>query len=223
MIVRIIFICMTITVPVTLAHGFDVDMVSREVQKTYDSMQSMQAQFEQKSTVQGMEHRGEYGKGTVIIQKPGQLRWDYEQPHYKVLVSDGLDISFYVREDKQMFVSPASDYLKEDITYRFFTGQVNILVDFKVAEADATLQQEQHYCLKLIPQRESGQVKHLYIWVDRKSYQLQRIQLVDHINTRTDFRFSEIVMNKVYPDSVFVFSPPKGTEIILPEGASVIQ
>lgn len=223
MIRRISFVFLLITLPVTMAHGFDVAQVSRAVQQTYDSMQSMQAQFEQTSAVQGMEHRGEYAKGTVIIQKPAQIRWDYVQPQYKVLVSDGVDISFYVRDDNQMFISPASDYLQEDITYRFFTGGANILIDFKVEEAEGSLQQEGQYCLKLTPQRESGQVNHLYLWVDQESYQLQHIQLVDHLNTRIDFRFSEIVMNKVYPDSIFVFSPPKGTELILPEGVTIRQ
>lgn len=220
---RLILILLLTTFPVTMAHAFDVEQVGRAVQHTYDSMQSMQAQFEQTSAVQGMEHRGAYAKGTVIIQKPAQIRWDYVQPQYKVLVSDGVDISFYVRDDNQMFISPASDYLKEDITYRFFTGRADILVDFTVAEAEAALQQEGQYCLKLTPKVESGQVSYLYLWVDQQSYQLHHIQLVDQLNTRTDFRFSDIVMNKVYPDSIFVFSPPKGTEIILPQGATVIQ
>ncbi len=223
MIRRLILLLLLTTCPVTMAYGFDVEQVSRAVQQTYDSMQSMQAQFEQTSAVQGMEHRGEYAKGTVIIQKPGQLRWDYVQPQYKVLVSDGVDISFYVRADNQMFISPAGDYLQEDITYRFFTGGANILIDFKVEEAEGSLQQERQYCLKLTPKVESGQVNHLYLWVDQESYQLQHIQLVDQLNTLIDFRFSDIVMNKVYPDSIFVFSPPKGTELILPEGVTIIQ
>ena len=127
----ILFMLIMLCLPM-VSHGFDITRVSEQVQQTYDGMTSMQARFAQTSSVQGMGHRQEYGKGTVIIQKPGQLRWDYVEPGYKVLVSDGVDISFYVRADRQMFISPASDYLKEDLTYRFFTGQAKILADFNI-------------------------------------------------------------------------------------------
>lgn len=206
-----------------LSLGFDLDQVRDRVQQTYETMQSMQAQFEQTSMVQGMRHRQQYGKGTLIIQKPAQLRWDYVEPDYKVLVSDGVDISFYVRADNQVFISPASDYLQEDLTYRFFTGKADIRSDFIAVEGEEALRQDGTYCLKLTPKKTSGQVAFLYIWVDVTSFQLVRLQLVDHLNTITDFRFSNIILDKTYPESVFIFSPPKGTEMILPDGGTVIQ
>ncbi len=206
-----------------MATGFEIESVSTEIQKTYDAMTSMQARFEQTSSVQGMRHRQEYGKGTLIIQKPAQLRWDYVEPDYKVLVSDGIDIFFYVRNDNQMFVSPASDYLQEDLTYRFFTGQAKIMDDFTVEKADESKHMDGTYCLKLTPKKTSGQVAHLFLWVDIDLFQLQRLQLVDYLNTVTDFKFYDIVMNKKYDESIFVFSPPKGTEIILPNGSTVTQ
>ena len=206
-----------------LSSDFDLNHVSEQVQKTYNAMTSMQADFEQTSTVQGMSHRREYGRGTLIIQKPGQLRWDYVEPAYKVLVSDGVDISFYIRDDQQMFVSPASSYLQEDLTYRFFTGQAKIMEDFLVEKGDKTFHEDGTYCLKLTPKKTSGQVVYLYLWVDIEKFQLNHLQLVDQLNTQTDFRFKNMVMNKKYNGSIFEFSPPEGTEIILPDGRSVIQ
>ncbi len=207
----------------SLACGFDLQQVSRKVQQTYESMTSMQASFEQTSSLQGMRHRQEYGKGTLIIQKPAQLRWDYVEPEYKVLVSDGIDISFYVRADNQIFISPAKDYLQEDLTYRFFTGKADLRTDFTTIKGEAEMEEKGTYCLKLTPQKTSGQVAYLYIWVDADTLHLVRLQLVDKLNTITEFRFTDIIMDKKYPESVFEFMAPKGTEIILPGGETVIQ
>lgn len=214
----LVFFCLP-----SLSYGFDLAQVSSRIQQIYEDMSSMQASFEQTSSLQGMRHRQEYGKGTLIIQKPDKLRWDYVEPEYKVLVSDGIDISFYVRADKQIFISPAKDYLQEDLTYRFFTGKADLRSDFLTIKGEAEMEEKGTYCLKLTPKKISGQVAHLYIWVDTDTMHLVRLQLVDQLNTVTDFRFTDIIMDKKYPESVFEFTAPSGTEIILPGGEIVIQ
>ena len=95
--------------------------------------------------------------------------------------------------------------------------------DFTVETGEDKKQEDGTFCLKLTPKKASGQVAYLYLWVDTESFELTHLQLVDYLNTVTDFRFTNIVMNKEYAESIFVFSPPKGTEIILPDGVTVIQ
>ncbi len=201
-------------------YGFELQQVTEQVQKNYDSMISMQAEFEQATSVQGMPHRKKYEKGTIIIQKPGLLRWDYIEPEYKVFVSDGIEFSMYVRADNQMFISEASDYLKEDYTYRLFTGKAKLHLDFLIENGEADVQEEGLYCLKLTPKKENGHIASLYLFVDTEKFQLQRLRLVSSVGGITDFRFSNIVMNKKYPETVFEFSPPRCTEILWPGGGN---
>ena len=46
-------------------------------------------------------------RGTVVIKRPGRMRWVYTAPERKEFVSDGTKIYAYFPADKQVIVSPA--------------------------------------------------------------------------------------------------------------------
>ncbi len=197
------------------AYGFDAETVAREVQEKYDDMVSIAADFDQVTSLGGLSGRAQKGSGVMVIQKPGRLRWDYEKPHRQVLVCDGDEVSFYLDREKQFIVSKAAAYLSEDLTYAFFTGKGNLLIDFLIEAAPAGMAAPGTYCLRLTPKKAHAQVHHLFLWVDEKSFDLRRIRLVDHLESVTDISFSNMVFNKRFDDSYFLFVPPEGTEIIL--------
>lgn len=197
------------------AYGFDAESIALEVQKKYDAMASIEADFEQSTTLGGLSGRAQKGSGVVVIQKPGRLRWDYKKPHRQVLVCDGDEVSFYLEREKQFIVSKAAAYLSEDLTYAFFTGKGNLLIDFLIEAAPENLTVPGSYCLRLTPKKSHAQVHHLFLWVDEKSFDLKRIRLVDHLESVTDISFTNMVFNKKFADTYFLFVPPEGTEIIL--------
>ncbi len=197
------------------AHGMDAEDIARKVQKKYDAMISIEANFDQITTLSGMSSRAQKGSGIVVIQKPGRLRWDYEKPHRQVLVCDGDEVSFYLEKENQLIVSKAKAYLDEDLTYAFFTGRGNLLTDFLLELTSGNMAEPGTYGLKLTPKKSHAQVHHLFLWVDAKSFDLKRIRLVDHLESVTDIRFAKMVFDKKFDDTFFNFVPPEGTEIIL--------
>lgn len=98
----------------------DAEEIARRTQEIYEKTTSFKADFLQISSISGIRHRDRRGSGTMVIQKPGLLRWDYTSPSKQVLVSDGEMFSLYFSAENQMIVTPAREYLKEDITYNFF-------------------------------------------------------------------------------------------------------
>ncbi|MEN8258139.1 MAG: outer membrane lipoprotein carrier protein LolA [Thermodesulfobacteriota bacterium] len=197
------------------AYGIDAETIARQVQQKYDAMLSIEANFQQLTTLSGLSGRTQKGSGIVVIQKPGRLRWDYEKPHRQVLVCDGDEVSFYLEREKQLIVSKATAYLEEDLTYAFFTGKGNLLTDFLVELAAENMKEPGSYSLKLTPKKAHAQVHHLFLWVDEESFNLMRIRLVDHLDSVTDIRFENMVFDKKFADTFFLFVPPEGTEIIL--------
>ncbi|MBU0681352.1 MAG: outer membrane lipoprotein carrier protein LolA [Proteobacteria bacterium] len=196
-------------------YGFDAQSVARMVQEKYDTMTSIEANFQQSTSLSGLTSRAQKASGVVVIQKPGRLRWDYTKPHRQVLVCDNDEVSFYLERENQLIVSKASAYLAEDLTYAFFTGKGNLLTDFLLENAPENMAKPGSYCLRLTPKKSHAQVHHLFLWVDGKSFDLQRIRLVDHLDSVTDISFTNMVFGKKFEDSFFLFVPPKGTEIIL--------
>ena len=191
--------------------------ITTRLQQTYEATVSFTARFNQK-TVLGFNQRAREGQGTVSIEKSGRMRWDYAEPETQVLVCDGQIFAMYVAREKQMIVGDARNYLESDITYAFLSGTGKLERDFVVEAMAATTTggevDKQVYHLKLTPKKAHPQVNFLEIWVNSKTYLVDRLQLVDHFGSVTDLVFSDIRINQAMPADFFSFTPPAGTEII---------
>lgn len=201
--------------PLTV-HGAEPDPleIARRTQEIYENTASFQADFQQISSISGMSQRTRKGSGTMVIQKPGLLRWDYTTPETQVLVSDGEMFSLYFSSEQQMIMTPAREYLQEDITYNFFSGKGDVLRDFNVTHVPSNYEKEGYYAIQLTPRKTHAQVETLYVWVDTVSYMVEQLQILDHLGSTTDLMFSNMKLNEVFPKDYFHFTPPVGTEII---------
>ena len=188
--------------------------VAVHIQRTYDRTTALKAKFEQVSSISGMRNRQRRAAGTMVIQKPGLLRWDYITPDEQVLVSDGEMFSLYLASENQMIVTPARDYLQEDITYNFFSGTGDVLRDFEVSAVDKHLQDSDSHAIQLTPKKTHSQVEKFIVWVARDSFLIKRLQMLDHLGSTTDLLFSQISVDEPFPLEFFHFTPPQGTEII---------
>lgn len=189
--------------------------VAKKIQATYAATKTLQAEFKQ-TTSSKMSGRERLGAGTMVLAKPGLMRWDYTEPAQQVFVCDGELISMYFAKEKQMMVTPAKEYLESDVTYAFFTGKGDIQRDFVVAgpEEEDLTQPQETYELRLTPKVGHPQIDFLSLWVDRKSFLMTRLKVTDKFGTVTDLVFSKLTTNQEVPKSKFHFSPPAGTEII---------
>jgi outer membrane lipoprotein carrier protein len=185
--------------------------LARKLQARYEETRTMSADFKQSASVP-MSNRKRLGAGTMVISKPGRIRWNYLTPDRQVLISDGKQVSMYLENSAQMMVQPVTQYINSDVTYAFFTGTGNITRDFKVLpperEGDAGLK-----AIKLVPRDEHPQVDYLHIWMD-DDFMVRRLEIVDHFGSITDLVFSNIRRNEPVPPETFRFTPPPGTEII---------
>ena len=59
-----------------------VHELADKVDQRYDHMQSLQASFTETYTGAGISRTE---SGTLLLKKPGRMRWDYDQPRPKLL------------------------------------------------------------------------------------------------------------------------------------------
>lgn len=197
-----------------IAAGRDLfpQQIAEKMQEAYDKTTSFAADFRQVTTLQ-MGRRQRHGAGTVVIQKPGRIRWDYKTPDIQVLISDGTTFSMYFANSAQMIIKPVSEHLAGDVTYDFFTGSGNIVRDFKVFAADDDFTTA-GYCVKLVPNDPHPQVDYLHLCAGADDFLIKRMQIVDLFGTVTDLYFSNIRVNQSIDPDIFSFVPPPDTEII---------
>ncbi len=214
---KIIFLCslLCLLYPVIGECNFLTPVqIAEKIQETYEKTTAFKAEFQQTSTVSNMGNRQRKGSGTMVIQKPGLLRWDYTAPDKQVLVSDGAMFSLYFASEKQMIITPAKEYLREDVTYNFFAGKGNLLDDFEVVAVSPEEEKRGCLAIRLIPKKTHAQVETMNVWVDEKTFLVTHLEIIDHLGSVTDLKLFNTVVNHPMPESFFHFSPPEGTEII---------
>src|SRR5215217_3061450 len=78
--------------------------LGRALQAKYDTVLDFSADFTH-AYQGGVLKKQVTERGTLIVKKPGKMRWTYTAPEEKVFVSDGVKLYSYVPQDKQVIVS----------------------------------------------------------------------------------------------------------------------
>jgi len=191
------------------------EQVADRLQQLYDETSTFVADFQQITTMQLRRARKKEASGTVIIKKPGFMRWDYRRPDVQVLLCDGQTLSLYTKKTGQMVTGSARQYLESDITYAFFTGKGSIIKDFKVLPPeDGPVTGDNLYRIRLIPKQPHPHVDVITVAVDKDSFVIRAMEILDRFGGRTVFLFNNIKRNIPIDDGRFQFTPPPGTEII---------
>lgn len=211
----LLFLVQVMTCHAAVAADLPPLEVARKIQATYAETKTLRADFTQ-TTASRMNSRERLGAGTMVLAKPGLMRWDYREPDSQVFICDGEKISMYFAKEHQMMVTSAKQYLESDVTYAFFTGKGDLVRDFVVAgpAEEDIVEPKATYQLKLTPKQGHPQIDFIDLWVDRASFLLTRLKVTDKFGTVTDLVFSKVTTNQETPAALFHFTPPKGTEII---------
>lgn len=189
------------------------DALARAVQTHYQQVRDFTADFEQ-TYVGGALKRRTVERGTVAIRKPGRMRWDYQNPEKKLFISDGTRMYFYVPADKQVRVSalPADGRVPTPIL--FLAGRGDLLRDFRVEEVAAPGGVAGVRALRLRPVKPEPEYETLTLVVDSSSYAIRQLVVLDGQGGTSTFGFTNLKENVGVPDSRFVFTMPKGVDVV---------
>jgi outer membrane lipoprotein carrier protein len=204
------------TLPGLLAAQPAADALARSIQAHYQQVKDFTASFEQ-AYVGGALKRRSVERGTVAIRKPGRMRWDYESPEKKLFVSDGTRMYFYVPADKQVRVSAMPEAGRVPTPILFLAGRGDLLRDFKVEEVPAPAGATGARALRLRPVRPEPEYDTLTLVVDGTSYAMRQMIVVDAQGGTSTFSFTNLRENVGVPDSRFVFTMPKGVDVVTQE------
>lgn len=205
-----------VAVPV-VAQSPTPDTVARDVQRKYDSVKDFSADFVH-SYRGGVLKQQATERGTLLVKKPGKMRWEYTAPEKKLFVSDGHKIYSYIPQDKQVVVGTMPRDEHAPTPALFLTGNGDITRDFnasfdKVAEA-----QSGSLVLKLTPKRREPEYESLTLVLDPNTLTLRMLITVDAQGGRSAFAFSNLKENVGVADNLFVFKMPRNVEVVTDGG-----
>lgn len=212
----ILLACLALTVvmaPSAPAQPAASDALARAVQAHYQQVRDFTATFEQ-AYVGGALKRKTVERGTIAIRKPGRMRWDYESPEKKLFIADGTRMYFYVPADKQVRVSAMPESGRVPTPILFLAGRGDLLRDFKAEEVPAPAGAAGSRALRLRPIRPEPEYDTLTLVVDATSMVMRQLIVVDAQGGTSTFAFADLKENVGVADSRFVFTMPKGVDVV---------
>ncbi len=123
------FVCCLGLLTLPLAAATPTESLLKGVEQRYNRPKTIQMRFEQSQSGKGRITRSE--SGTLSLQKPGRMRWDYTVPEGKLFLADGKFVYFYNPVTSKVSKSKLkeSDDLRAPLA--FLMGRLDFHRDFK--------------------------------------------------------------------------------------------
>jgi outer membrane lipoprotein carrier protein len=187
--------------------------LARDLQRRYEQVRDFSADFEHVYEG-GVLRKTVTERGTLLVKKPGMMRWVYTNPEKKEFVSDGRKLYSYMPDDRQVVVStvaPADDASSPAL---FLAGKGNILRDFTPSLVTVPQATRDEMALKLVPKKPQREYDWIVLVVDRSSLQIRRLITTDAQGSTSTFIFTRLRENVGLSDKAFAFSIPRGVDVI---------
>lgn len=189
------------------AQAQDNDALVRKVDDHYNHLTSLRAHYVERYAGMGMERSEE---GTLLLKKPGRMRWSYAAPVGKVFVLDGRFAWFYTPGDAQATKVPAKQLDDLRSPLRFLLGHTRLkkeLDDLAVVAAG------DGFRITGVPKGMAERVKQLTLGVTAAGV-IQTMRLEEMDGAVTEFAFSAMQENVRVTDADFVFTLPAGVTVV---------
>lgn len=198
-------VCLTV-----LAADIDLPKTLRGVEGRYNSIKTLELDFEQTYVAPNKARRVESGK--LFLRKPGRMRWEYTKPEGKLFVSDGTNYWYYsplAKRAEKMKLKEATDM---QAPLAFLIGRLDFARDF----GKYTVSQEGGLArIKAEPKNlEKAPYREVTFTVSPDA-QVHALEVKGQDASVMSFRFRNEVRNPAQKEAaLYTFVPPLGVEVV---------
>ena len=186
--------------------------LAQALQTKYDTVRDFSADFVH--TYQGgVLRKSATERGSLLVKKPGKMRWTYKWPEEKLFVSNGVKMFSYVPLDNQVIVTDVPVEDEATASVLFLAGKGNLTRDFSASYGEESEAPAGSSVLKLVPRKPDREYQSLTIVLDARLRILMLVTL-DAQGGRSAFAFSNFKENRGLSDKEFNFSIPRGADVI---------
>lgn len=180
------------------------------IEKRYSGA-GFSARFEQMSTLKAMEIT-DTAEGTIVVKRPGKMRWVYEAPEKQEIVSDGDRLWIYRPQDNQVMVGKAPNFFGDGRGAGFLSDLTSLREQFDIfREADTT---EGQYHLKLMPHRQNQDITTIHLIIDKETYHVAEVITYNIYEDETRIKLIDIFFSDDIEDQQFSFKIPPGVDVV---------
>jgi outer membrane lipoprotein carrier protein len=196
----------------------EVRGVVKQLQARYEKTKDLQADFAQKTKIEGFE-RPVTSAGKVYIKKPGQLRWDYLDPATEQIYVNQDDVKVYVPEHKQVLVGKLTQMAASKAPLELLQGAAKLDESYEIG---LTTGKDRGVggvpLITLIPkakeQETTQNLQKIVVEVFPKTYFIRTVSLHEISGNVAVFEFSNLKPNLGLGNEVFDFKTPSDAEVV---------
>jgi len=183
------------------------DALLRKVDNHYNHLSSLRARYSEHYAGMGMDRTE---TGTLVLKKPGRMRWSYDTPVGKVFVLDGKYAWFYTPGDAQAQRVPAKELDDLRSPLRFLLGHTQLK---KELDELTVTPEAAGFRIAGVPKGMAQRVKLLTLDVTAAG-EIESMRIEEVGGAVTEFRFTDMEENVPVKNSDFVFTPPAGVTVV---------
>lgn len=213
MLMRYFLFLFLIIIPATSFAMTPQELAGR-LQESYDKTRDMKADFVQVSIVAAMNMKKE-GSGTLLIKKPGMLRYTYVKPEKQDLIVRGEELVMYMPSSNQVIKKSMARAVMDKTPSTFLAGLGRITGSFDVRFPKAGEKSKKgNALLELVPKGDRMGVDNILLELDPKDYTILGFSFTETSGNVNSIRLSNIKINTGIKESAFNFKIPKGANLI---------
>ena len=191
----------------TPAQTPSAGQLAKRVDAHYNHLTSLQTRYTERYQGMGTDRTE---SGTLLLRKPGRMRWAYDTPAGKLFLLNGKDAISYTPGDPQASRLPAKQLDDLRSPLRFLLGHTELA---KELDGLSLAPIAGGYSLAGTPHGMGQRLQSVSLVVDATGL-IHSLRLEETDGARTTFTFTEMHENVPAPDAAFVFQPPPGVEVV---------
>ena len=182
--------------------------LARRVDRHYNQLHSLKAGFTESYEGLGLKRTE---SGTLLMLKPGRMKWEYSSPPGKLFLLDGVYAWFYSPGDSQVQRIPARGLNDLRSPLRFLLGHTELEKELNhIALAEAP---NGRFTLTGQPKGQENRVARLALTVTSDGTILA-IEIEETDGALTRFTFTGEATDAPIPAGAFHFAPPLGVPVV---------
>ena len=205
----------------------EVREVVKQLQARYEKTKDLQADFTQKTTIEGFD-RPITSSGKVYIKKPGKLRWNYLDPSVEDIYVNSDDVKVYVPEHKQVLVGRLTQMAASKAPLELLLGAAKLEESYDIEPTPGKGRGVGGIrLLTLLPKPQEGEsgkaLQRIVLEVFPKTYFIRTVTLHELSGNVARFEFSALQSNVGLGDAFFDLKLPADVEVVKAPVLSIPQ
>ena len=199
-------LCLGLTLGLALpgvAHAGAIEQLHAFIGNT----RTLKADFSQ-LVVNRSGRKPQQSSGTVLISRPGKLRWEILKPYPQIMVGDGEKFWLYDPELRQVTVRKAGQAIG-GTPAALLAGSNEIERNFTLSEAG---ENDGLLWVEARPKNTDSGFERLRLGF--AGGEMRGMELYDQFGQVTHIRLSHIERNTALPPASFRFVPPAGVDVV---------